>query len=109
MRPTSPRRDEPDLACPRWCRREHAPDARADDLLHQSRPAFTAVVHGDPLFARHGDEWTDTVVLRLVQRVGSHGVWLDAASEEGRSLRLLVTAESAQRLATAMADLIALL
>lgn len=106
MGPTPQRGDET-LACPPWCRRDHQPDDRVDDLLHQSTPAFVALVHGDPRFGRDDDVWTDAVVLRLVQRLGSPAVWLEASSEEGRSLHLLVSAESAHRLVGAMAALLA--
>ena len=108
MRPTSRQGDhDPGLACPPWCRRDHHPDDRPDDLLHQSSPAFVAVVHGDPRFGPDDDAWPDSVVLRLAQRADSTAVWLEASSEEGRALRLLVTAESARRLAHAMAALLA--
>ena len=109
MRPTPRQRDGPALACPPWCRRDHHPDDRPDDLLHQSGPAFVAVIRGDPRFGPDDDARPDSVVLRLAQRVGSAAVWLEAASEEGRSLHLLVTVESAGRLADALADLLALL
>ena len=109
MRPTPQQHDDQALACPPWCRRDHHPDDRPDDLLHQSGPAFVAVIHGDPRFGPDDDAWPDRVVLRLAQRVGSTAVWLEASSEEGRSLHLLVTAESARRLADAMADLLAAL
>lgn len=92
--------------CPQWCRRVHRPGDRADDLLHQSDPAFVAVVHGDPRFGPDQEAWADDVVLRLVQRAGSPTVWLEASSEEGPSLHLLVSAESAGRLAAAMASLL---
>jgi hypothetical protein len=49
------------------------------------------------------------VVLRLAQRDGSTAVWLEATSEEGRSLHLLVSAESARRLAGAMVDVLSAL
>ncbi len=109
MRPTPQQGDDQAVACPPWCRRDHGPDDPPDDLLHQSRPAFVPVTHGDPRFAPYDDAWPDRVVLRLAQRVGSSAVWLEASSEEGRSLHLLVTVESAGRLADALADLLALL
>jgi hypothetical protein len=68
-----------------------------------------AVTHGDPRFGSNDDAWPDRVVLRLAQRVGSTAVWFEASSEEGRSLHLLVSAESARRLADAMAELLAVL
>jgi hypothetical protein len=92
-------------ACPQWCRRDHRPGDRADDELHQSSPAFVAVVHGDPRFGPE-EARPDAVVLRLVQRTGSAAVWLDASSEEGSSLHLLLSAESAGRLAAAMMSLL---
>lgn len=107
VRPTSPHRDDQRPACPQWCRRDHHRDDLADDLLHQSGPAFVALIHGDPRFAPDEAARPETVVLRLAQRVGSTAVWLEASSEEGRSLHLLVSAESARRLARAMADLLA--
>ena len=106
MRPTSQHRDGEAPGCPHWCRRDHHPDDQPDDRLHQSGPAFVAVIHGDPRFAADDDAWTETVVLRLAQRIGTTAVWLEASSEEGRSLHLLVTAESARRLASAMTDLL---
>ena len=109
MRPTPQQGDDQALACPPWCRRDHRPDDLPDDLLHQSSPAFVAVIHGDPRFGPDDDAWPDRVVLRLAQRVDSTAVWLEASSEEGRSLHLLVTADSAQRLAHAMAVLLAVL
>jgi hypothetical protein len=107
--PTRQQRDDQDLACPHWCRRDHHPDDRPDDLIHQSSPAFAAVIHGDPRFGPEDHAWPDSVVLRLAQRVGSSAVWLQASSEEGRSVHLLVSAESARRLADAIADLLAML
>jgi hypothetical protein len=105
--PETPRQCGDDTgACPQWCRRDHRPGDRADDELHQSSPAFVPVVHGDPRFDRDEEAWADDVVLRLVQRAGSSAVWLDASSEEGSSLHLLVSAESAGRLAAAMIALL---
>jgi hypothetical protein len=90
-------------------------------MLHQSGPAFVAMVHGD-LGLKPGPDagqddsdarWgadaearADAVVLRLVQRGRSATVWLEAASEEGRRLHLLISAESAGRLARAMTVLL---
>ena len=108
MRPTA-RQGDPTTTCPPWCRREHRPGDRADDRLHQSAPAFAVVVHGDPRFDPEDLPRPDTVVLRLVQRAGSATAWLEASSEEGRALRLLVSAESARRLAGSMASLLDLL
>jgi hypothetical protein len=106
VRPT-PRQGDPTTTCPRWCRRDHPPDDPAtDDRLHQSAPVLTAVVHGDPRFDSDEQPSPDAVVLRLVQRDGSTAVWLEAASEEGRALHVLVSAESARRLATAMTTLL---
>ena len=106
MRPIPHQRDDQAQPCPPWCGRDHHPGDGADDRLHQSSPAFVAVVHGDPRFAPDDDAQADAVVLRLVQRSGSTTVWLEATSEEGRALRLLVSAESAARLAGAMATLL---
>ena len=105
MRPITPQRDGRDPACPHWCRRDHHPDDHVDDRLHQSGPAFVAVVRGGPRLGE-GHPRADDVVLRLAQQVGSTTVWLEASSEEGRSLHLLLTAESAGRLAAAIADLL---
>ena len=102
MRPTPTRPAHEATDCPRWCRRDHHPDDAVDDLLHQSDPTFVVVVHGDPRFGTDEDPRPDRVVLRLVQRGGTASVWLEAASEEGRSLHLLVSAESARRLVGAM-------
>lgn len=113
MRP-SPRQGDRITTCPPWCRRDHPPDGAAadravEDRLHQSAPAFAAVVHGDPRFGPDEHPSPDAVVLRLVQRDGSATVWLEAASEESRALHVLVSAESARRLASAMAALLDLL
>ncbi len=102
MRPTPTRYDHEATACPPWCRRDHRPGDSPDDRLHQSDPSFVVVVHGDPRFGNVEDPRPDRVVLRLVQRGHAGAVWLEAASEEGRSLHLLVSAESAQRLVGAM-------
>jgi hypothetical protein len=109
VRPTPHQHDGQGFQCPPWCRRDHHPDDRPDDLLHQSDPEFVAVIHGDPLFGPDHEAWPDSVVLRLAQRVDSTTVWLEATSEEGRSLRLLVTADSARRLAYAVTALLAVL
>ena len=109
MRSTSQQHDDRAPACPAWCRRDHDPADRPDDLLHQSSPAFVAVVRADPRFGADDDARADSVVLRLVQRTDSSTVWLEASSEEGRSLHLLVSAESARRLAAAMTALLAVL
>ena len=129
MRKTPQLRGDGAGTCPTWCRRDHRPGGHAEDLLHQSRPAFVAVVHGevgfgpprdtDPDTDRDADRdidrdidrdsWADAVVLRLVQRARSSTVWLEASSEEGRSLHLLISAESAGRLAAAMAALVQVL
>jgi hypothetical protein len=109
VRPT-PRQDDRPPSCPPWCRRDHPPDDGAedgaDDLLHQSAPTFAVVVHGDPRFGPVAHPTPDVVVLRLVRRDGSDEVWLEAASEEGRALHLLVSAESASRLVSAMTALL---
>jgi hypothetical protein len=107
VRPT-PHRDDESLTCPPWCRRDHHADVPADDRLHQSSPEFVAAVLGEPRF---GDEEPrpDSLVLRLVQRHGSATVWLEVASEEGGSLHLLVSAESARRLVGAVTALLAVL
>jgi hypothetical protein len=55
------------------------------------------------------DAWADAVVLRLVQRGRSSTAWLEASSEEGRSLHFLISAESAGRLARAMTALLEVL
>lgn len=109
MRPTPQPPDDDALACPAWCRRGHHPGDHPDDLLHQSAPAHVAVVHGDPRFGPDEDPRTDTVVLRLARRDGSRATWLEASSEEGHTLHLLVSTESAQRLAGAMVDLLSVL
>jgi hypothetical protein len=109
VRPTPPPRDDRAPTCPDWCRRDHDAGDGVDDLLHQSDPAHVAVVHGDPRFATRENAWPDAVVLRLAQRPGSTTVWLEASSEEGRALHVLVTAESAQRLAAAMIALLSVL
>ena len=109
MPPTRQQRGGQDVACPHWCRRDHHRGDLPDDLIHQSSPAFTAVIHGDPRFGPGDDAWPDSVVLRLAQRAGSSAVWLQASSEEGRSVHLLVSAESARRLADAITDLLAVL
>jgi hypothetical protein len=109
VRPTPQPPDGHASACPAWCRRDHRAGDGPDDLLHQSDPAHVAVVHGDPRFAGDEDPRADTVVLRLAQRSGSATVWLEASSEEGRSLHLLVSAESAHRMAGAMVALLGLL
>jgi hypothetical protein len=67
------------------------------------------VVHGDPRFGADDDPRPDTVVLRLAQRDGSAPVWLEASSEEGRALHLLVSAESARGLVRSMTALLDLL
>ena len=109
MRPTPQPRDDDAPACPGWCRRDHHPGDHPDDLLHQSAPAHVPVVHGDPRFGPDEHPRADSVVLRLVQRVDSPAIWLEASSEEGRSLHLLTSAESARRLADAMVDLLSAL
>jgi hypothetical protein len=106
VRETPPQCGDEIKACPQWCQRDHRPGDCIDDVLHQSSPAFVAVVHGDPRFGPDQDASADAVVLRLVQRVGSSAVWLEASSEEGPSLHLLVSAESAGRLAAAMVSLL---
>ena len=106
MRRAPHHRDERTPACPPWCRRDHHPGDHPDDRLHHSAPAFVAVIHGDPRFGADDDVRADTVVLRLARRDGSDEVWLEASSEEGRSLHLLVSADSARRLACAIAALL---
>jgi hypothetical protein len=106
VRLTSGERDDGTLACPAWCRRGHRPGDHADDRLHQSEPVFVPVVLGDPRFGRDDVGRADSLVLRVVQRVDSPTVWLEAAPEEGRSPRLLVTTESARRLVDAMTELL---
>jgi hypothetical protein len=109
VRATPQRRDDDTHACPVWCRRDHRPGDHPDDLLHQSAPAQVAVVLGEPRFGPDERPRAETVVLRLAQRRGSAEIWLEASSEEGRSLHLLVSAESARRLAGAMVDLLSAL
>ncbi len=109
MRPSPQPHTDDALACPDWCRRDHRPDDHPDDLLHQSDPFHVAVVHGDPRFGPDEVPRADAVVLRLTRRDDSPAIWMEASSEEGRSLHLLVTAESARRLAGAMVDLLSVL
>src|SRR4051812_3821563 len=109
MPPTSQQGQDEPPACPPWCRRDHHSGDPAEDRLHQSDPAFVAVVHGDPRFAPDEGVRPDAVVLRLAQRHDSAAVWLEAASEEGSALRLLLSVESARRLADAMTTLLAAL
>ena len=109
MRPSPQPHGDQAAACPAWCRREHHPRDHPDDLLHQSGPAEVAVVHGDPRFGPDEDARAETMVLRLIQRRDSPTIWLEGSSEEDRSLHLLVSAESARRLAVAMVDLLSTL
>lgn len=106
MRATSRGGERRPPACPHWCRRDHHADDPVDDLLHQSGPVFVAVIHGDPRFGREAEPTPDRVVLRLMQRPGSSAVWLEAISEEGRSVELVLSAESAGRLSGAIIDLL---
>lgn len=107
MRPTPRHQDDGALDCPRWCRRDHRRADPVDDRLHQSDPAFVVLIHGDPRFGTDDDAHADDVVLRLVQRDGAASAWLEAASEEGRALHLLVSTESARRLVEAVTTLLA--
>jgi hypothetical protein len=106
VRLTSGERDDGTPDCPAWCRRGHDPGDHADDRLHQSEPVFAPVVLGDPRFARDDLGHADSLVLRVVQRADSPTAWLEAVPEEGRSPRLLVSTESARRLADAMTELL---
>jgi len=65
------------------------------------------LIHGDPRFGTDDDAHADDVVLRLVRRDGAASAWLEAASEEGRALHLLVSTESARRLVEAVTTLLA--
>lgn len=109
MRFTSGDHGDETLRCPDWCRRTHAPSDHTDDRLHASGPVFVPVVSGDPRFGRDDGLGADALVLRVIQRPGSPTAWIEAVPEEGRSLHLLVTAESARRIADAMAELLTLL
>jgi hypothetical protein len=109
VRPTPQQDDDRGPACPPWCRRAHRSDDHAEDLLHQSAPVFLPVVRLDPWSAPGYAGWADDVVLRLVQQFGSAEVWLEASSEEGLAMRLLVTVAAARRLADAVAELLAVL
>jgi hypothetical protein len=109
VRLTSDARDDGTDDCPAWCRRRHRAEDHVEDRLHQSDPIVVPVVLGDPRFGRDDGLRGESLVLRVVQGVDSALAWLEVVPEEGRSLQLLVTAESARRLLVAMDDLLRLL
>jgi hypothetical protein len=107
VRRTSAERGDERVGCPAWCRRHHGRADHPEDRLHQSDPLLVPVVLGDLHLSHGAGARADSLVLRLVQPVDASTAWLEAVPEEGRSAYLLVTAESARRLAEAMTSLLA--
>jgi hypothetical protein len=92
--------------CPSWCRRAHAASDHPDDRHHQSRVHLVAVVTGHPTLEADDHAQPLSVAVRLVRRVGSVVTWLEVVSEEGPQVRLVLTADSAQRLVTTVDGLL---
>jgi len=97
--------DSPD-PCPSWCRRAHAVDDHPDDRHHQSRVRLVAVVTGHPTLETDDRALPVVVAVRLVRRVDSPLTWVEAVSEEGSQVRLVLTAESARHLLTTVGSLL---
>jgi hypothetical protein len=95
-------------ACPPWCQRIHAHDDHPDDRHHQSPADLVAVVTGNPMLEPDDLSRPASVAVRLVRRTGSDVTWVEAVSEEGPEVRLVITAESARRLVTTLHRLLAL-
>jgi len=102
---TRPGRDSRD-PCPSWCRRAHAVDDHPDDRHHQSRVRLVAVVTGHPTLETDDRALPVVVAVRLVRRVDSALTWVEIVSEEGSSVRMVLTAESARHLLTAVGRLL---
>lgn len=94
-------------ACPVWCARDHGPDDHAEDRLHQSEPVHLAVLTDHQTFLGEAEVQPEWLVLRLARRPGSPTTWLELAAEERSSFRLVITAESADRLGRSLLQLAA--
>jgi hypothetical protein len=94
--------------CPVWCRGDHAEDDHPDDRHHQSSTELVAVVTGSPMLEPEDQAHPTSAAVRLVRRTGSDLTWVEAVSEEGPEVRLVITTESARRLVTTLSRLLAL-
>ncbi|WP_244931802.1 hypothetical protein [Nocardioides sp. W7] len=91
--------------CPPWCVREHREDDHPEDRYHQSQASHLPVVAGstDTIPMTDSLEAVD-VVVRRGRHLGEVVEWLAIESDDLRSLRLLLTVESATALTSALAD-----
>ena len=92
--------------CPPWCGRDHPPGGHPDDQHHTSPSRRIALVTGDPALDPDDLAVAGAVVARLVQRTHSEVTWLEVVSEEGRSVRMVTTLDSARRLLAALESLV---
>lgn len=97
---------EPRPQCPAWCRRTHDARLHPDDQHHQSAVRRVAVVTGHPTLEAADLAVPCSVVGRLVRRTDSEQTWVELLSEEGREIRVIVTLESASRLAAVLGGLL---
>jgi hypothetical protein len=91
--------------CPAWCRRTHVVGQPADDQHHASTPRRVALVTGTPTL--DSDELA-VATAAIVRRTHSDLTWMEVVSEEGRSVRLVVTLDSARPLLAILRELLAL-
>jgi hypothetical protein len=92
--------------CPPWCRRDHRPGLHPDDQHHASASRRVPLVTGNPALDRDDLAVADAVIVRLLRPTHSDVTWLEVVSEEGRSVRLISTVDSARRLLTVLHELV---
>lgn len=94
--------------CPAWCRRTHVVGLPADDQHHASTPRRVALVTGTPTLDSDELAVATAAIVRLVRRTHSDLTWVEVVSEEGRSVRLVVTLDSARPLLAILRELLTL-
>lgn len=94
--------------CPPWCIREHGEDDIALDRYHQGEPVpVPAVLSADPAEPRAATFTAVDLTLRTGQYVGEVVDWVAIEPAAQAAPRIVLTAESAHRLARRVAELLA--
>jgi len=94
--------------CPPWCRREHHESDHPEDRIHQSEPTWVPVVlRRSPLLTHDDDPGEGAeLMVQSSRAVGSDQIWvLICESEDTRSM-LLLSLESARRLAVVLTEVV---
>lgn len=94
--------------CPAWCRRRHQEQEHPEDRFHQSDPAVVATVAGDADTIPITDSLTPVdLTVRLGRHVDDSVEWIAIEALESPRPRLVLTTDSARRLAREIAEQLA--